>query len=513
MNKWLIAFSVILPTFIEIVDTTIVMVSLDHIRGTFSAGVDEVTWILTSYLVSNAIVIPMTGWLSRLLGRKNYLMLSIAVFTASSFLCGIAWSLESLIFFRILQGIGGGGLQPLSQAILLESFPKKQHGMAMAVFGIGILFGPIIGPLLGGWISDNWSWQWIFFINIPIGIFSIFMNMIVIKDPPYVQKTKMRIDYFGLALLIIGLGALQLVIEKGQREDWFSSYFILSFFVVAVVSLVLFVIVEFFSEQPVVNLRIFKDPSFSAGTVVMFFSFFNLMSSIVMLPLYLQTLMGYTATLAGMVIGLGGIVTVLVMPVTGALIQKTDPRYPLTFGILMGALAIYTISKLNLYSDFQSVLITRMLLGVGMGFLMIPLMTISMSHIKKEEIGNAAGINNLVRNVGGSMGIAFATTMLVSRSQVRQVQLVEHLNPFDLNYQIASQKLSQAIVSKGYIGDYLSTRAAEGLMYAQLLKQSAMLSFNDVAFVSFIIMLCILPLVLILRKGGRGADSKAQPLH
>lgn len=404
MNKWLIAFSVILPTFIEIVDTTIVMVSLDHIRGTFSAGVDEVTWILTSYLVSNAIVIPMTGWLSRLLGRKVYLILSIAVFTASSFLCGIAWSLESLIFFRILQGVGGGGLQPLSQAILLESFPKKQHGMAMAVFGIGILFGPIIGPLLGGWISDNWSWQWIFFINIPIGIFSIFMNMIVIKDPLYVQKTKMSIDYFGLILLIVGLGSLQLVIEKGQPEDWFSSYFILSFSIVAVVSLVLFVIVEFFSKQPVVNLRIFRDPSFSAGTVVMFFSFFNLMASIVMLPMYLQTLMGYTATLAGMVIGLGGIVTVFVMPVTGALIQKSDPRYPLAFGIFIGAIAVYSISRLNLYSDFQSVLITRMLLGIGMGFLMIPLMTISMSHIKKEEIGNAAGINNLVRNIGGQHG-------------------------------------------------------------------------------------------------------------
>ncbi len=507
-NKWLIALSVILPTFIEIVDTTIVTVSLDHIRGTFSAGVDEVTWTLTSYLVSNAIIIPMTGWLSRLIGRKNYLILSITVFTVSSFLCGIAWSLGSLIFFRVVQGIGGGGLQPLSQAILLESFPQKQHGTAMAVFGIGILFGPIIGPLLGGWISDNWAWQWIFFINIPIGIISIIMNLIFIKDPPYVQKTKMKIDYWGLILLTVGLGTLQLVIEKGQREDWFSSSFILWFFIIAVVSLILFVIVELFSEHPVVNLRIFRDPSFSAGTVVMFFAFFNLMSSIVMLPLYLQTLMGYTATLAGMVIGLGGIVTVFVMPIVGPLVSKTDPRYPLAFGIVVSALAAYSIAHLTLYSDFQAILMTRMLLGVGMGSLMIPLMTISMSHIKKEEMGNAAGINNLLRNVGGSMGIAFASTMLVSRSQVRQFQLVEHLSPFDINYQMASHKLSQALVYKGYIGDYISQRASDGIIYAQVLRQAAMLSFNDVAYVTFIIMLCILPLVFILKKGGTNSTNR-----
>ena len=290
MSKWIIALTVMLPTLIEIIDTSVVNVALDHIRGSLSAGIDESTWTITSYLVSNAIIIPMTGWLSRFFGRKRYLIFSISLFTLSSLLCGSAWSLQSLVFFRILQGIGGGALQPISQSILLETFPQRQHGMAMAIFGVGIMFGPIIGPLLGGWITDNWSWHWIFFINIPIGIVSILMVIFFIVDPPYMKGMKMKIDYWGLAFLAIGLGCLQIVLDKGQMEDWFSSGFITWLTIISVSSLILFVIIEFFAEHPIVNLKTFKNLSFTMGNLVMFFAFFNLFGSIVLLPIFRECL-------------------------------------------------------------------------------------------------------------------------------------------------------------------------------------------------------------------------------
>ncbi|MDP2277517.1 MAG: DHA2 family efflux MFS transporter permease subunit, partial [Nitrospirota bacterium] len=402
MSKWIIALTVMLPTLIEIIDTSVVNVALDHIRGSLSAGIDESTWTITSYLVSNAIIIPMTGWLSRLFGRKRYLIFSISLFTLSSLLCGSAWSLQSLVFFRILQGIGGGALQPISQSILLETFPQRQHGMAMAIFGVGIMFGPIVGPLLGGWITDNWSWNWIFFINIPIGIVSILMVMFFIVDPPYMKRMKMRIDYWGLAFLAIGLGCLQIVLDKGQMEDWFSSGFITWMTIISVSSLVLFVIIEFFAEHPIVNLRAFKNISFSAGNVVMFFAFFNLFGSIVLLPIFLQTLMGYTATLAGVVLGPGGIATLIAMPVAGWLVTKMNPKILLGSGIIIAAYSTHLMSLFNLHADFNTIIWPRVVLGVGMGFLFIPLTTMTMANVKKEDMANASAIYNLLRNLGGS---------------------------------------------------------------------------------------------------------------
>src|SRR5512143_4070359 len=288
-SRGLIAFTVMLPTLIEIIDTSVVNVSLDHIRGSLSAGYDEATWTITAYLVSNAIVIPMAGWLARLIGRKNYQIASIALFTFSSFMCGSAWSLPSLVFFRILQGMGGGGLVPISQSILLESFPPDKHGQAMAIFGMGAMLGPIVGPLLGGWITDSLSWRWIFYINIPIGILAIVMNIIVIQDPPYMQRQKMKIDYWGLLFLSVGLGSLQFVLDKGESEDWFGSNLIIAFGVIAVVSLVLLVINEYYSEHPIVNLKLFKDRTFTIGATVMFFVFLNLLGSMVLLPIFLQS--------------------------------------------------------------------------------------------------------------------------------------------------------------------------------------------------------------------------------
>ena len=503
MNKWIVALTVMLPTLIEIIDTSVVNVALDHIRGSLSAGIDESTWSITSYLVSNAIIIPMTGWLSRLFGRKRYLILSISMFTLSSLLCGLAWNLQSLVFFRILQGIGGGALQPISQSILLETFPPKQHGMAMALFGVGIMFGPIVGPLLGGWITDSWSWHWIFFINIPIGILSILMCMFFIIDPPYMKRMKMKIDYWGLGFLAIGLGCLQIVLDKGQREDWFSSGFIIWLTALSVVSLTLFVIVEFFAEHPIVNLRAFKNVTFSSGNLVMFFAFFNLFGSIVLLPIYLQTLMGYTATLAGMVLGPGGVATLIAMPIAGRLVTKVNPKGLLAFGIIVSAYSTYLMSQFNLLADFDTIIWPRIVLGVGMGFLFIPLTTLTMAGIKKEEMGNATAIYNLLRNLGGSFGVAFVTTVLARRAQTQQTNLVAHLTPFDLNYQMAAQRTSQVLEYSG-LNPALADQGSLSLIYFKLLKEASMISFNDAFYILSVLMMLVLPLVLIMRRTKAG---------
>ena len=487
-----------LPTLIEIIDTSVVNVSLDHIRGSLSAGIDEATWSITSYLVSNAIIIPLTGWLSKFFGRKRYLIISITLFTISSFLCGSAWSLQSLVFFRILQGIGGGALQPLSQSILLETFPPRQHGMAMAVFGVGIMFGPIIGPLLGGWITDNWSWHWIFFINVPIGIISVLLTMLFITDPPYMKKMKMKIDYWGLALLALGLGTLQIVLDKGQQDDWFSSSFIFWLSIVSALSLISFLIVELVTEHPVVNLRAFKNYTFSIGNIVMFMGFFNLFATIVLLPIYLQTLMGYTSFLAGFVLGPGGIATLISLPIAGILINKVNGKLLLAFGVVVNAYATYLMSNFSLNADFYSVIWPRIVLGVGMGFFFIPLTTLTMSGISKEDMANASGIYNLLRNLGGSFGVAFVTTILSRRAQFHQARLVENLTPFDQSYQVFSEQTSKALHYGG--GGVLSDYGGLGIMYKELIRQASMLSFNDAFHIVSILMICVLPFVMLMKR-------------
>jgi len=494
-SKWVVAFTVMLPTLIEIIDTSIVNVSLDHIRGALSAGIDEATWAITAYLVSNAIVIPMSGWLSRLFGRKRYQLGSIAMFTFGSFMCGSAWSLQSLIFFRIMQGLGGGGLVPVSQSILLEAFPRKQHGTAMALFGMGAMFGPIIGPLLGGWITDNWSWRWIFFINIPIGILSIILNGIVIKDPPYMKRQKMKIDYLGLLLLAIGLGSLQYVLDKGQNDDWLASPVIATLSIVSFVALTFLVINELYVEHPIINLRLFKKRTYLAGNLIMFLVFFNLFGSIVLLPIFLQSLMGYTSYDAGLVLGPGGVVTLMAMPLAGFLITKTKPKRVLAVGIMLCAYTTYMMSQFNLQTDFWSFVWPRMTLGVGMGMTFIPLTTTTLSPVPRENMGEATSLYNLLRNMGGSVGIAFSSTMVARRAQFHQSRLVEHLTPFDVPYQMAHGKIAEGLVAKG-----LDPGTADHVMYGQLIKQAATLAFNDTFLLISAMMICTLALVPLMRR-------------
>jgi len=507
-SRGLIAFTVMLPTLIEIIDTSIVNVSLDHIRGSLSAGYDEATWTITAYLVSNAIVIPMAGWLARLIGRKNYQIASIALFTFSSFMCGSAWSLNSLVFFRVMQGIGGGGLVPISQSILLESFPREKHGQAMAIFGLGAMLGPIVGPLLGGWITDTLSWRWIFYINIPIGILSIIMNIIVIQDPPYMQRQKMKVDYWGLLFLAVGLGSLQFILDKGESEDWFDSRLIITFAIVSIVSLTLLVINEYFSDRPIVNLRLFKDRTFTTGATVMFFVFLNLFGSIVLLPIFLQMMMGYTSFYAGLVLGPGGIATLFAMPIVGKFVGKVNPKRFLLFGLSVCAFSTYMMSQFNLTTDFWTFVWPRVFLGFGMGMTFIPLTTLTLSHIPKENMTEATSLYNLLRNLGGSVGIAFTTTMLSRRAQLHQTRLVEHLSPFDQSYAIIHDRISGFLSAKG-----LPAVGADGFVYRELMRQSMTLAFTDVFLVICILMLCVMPLVFIMqwvrapRAGGPPVDA------
>ena len=495
VNKWLVTLTVMLPTLIEIIDTSIVNVSLDHIRGSLSAGIDEATWAISAYLVSNAIVIPMSGWFSRLFGRKRYQIGSIIIFTVSSFLCGTAWSLESLVFFRTLQGLGGGGLVPVSQAILLEAFPRKEHGTAMAMFGIGAMVGPIVGPLLGGFITDTWSWRWIFYINIPIGLLSILLSVMFIQDPPYMKRQKMKIDYLGFALLLVGLGSLQFVLDTGQREDWFSSPQISIMFGVAVVSLVFLIINELYVEHPIINLRLYKDASFASGSVVMSFLFFNLFGSIVLLPIFLQVLMGYTSYQAGLVLGPGGLATMFVMPVVGRLAGRINPKRILFVGVLVCSLTTYLMSRFNLETDFWTFVLPRVLLGVGMGCSFIPLTLLTLSHIPREFMGQATSLYNMLRNLGGSIGIAVATTMVARRAQFHQTRMVDHLTPFDPAY----------VMAKAKAGAVLSWKGAEGLppdagIFRELLYQARMLAFNDAFFLISMMLLLVLPLVFFMKR-------------
>ncbi len=489
-----------LPTLIEIIDTSVVNVSLDHIRGALSAGFDEATWTITAYLVSNAIVIPMAGWLARLIGRKNYQIASIGLFTFSSFMCGSSWSLGSLVFFRILQGVGGGGLVPISQSILLESFPREKHGQAMAIFGLGAMLGPIVGPLLGGWITDTMSWRWIFYINIPIGILSIIMNIIVIQDPPYMKRQKMKIDYWGLLFLAVGLGSLQFILDKGENEDWFKSNLIVAFAIVSAVSLVLLFINELYTEHPVVNLRVFKDRTFTSGATVMFFVFLNLFGSIVLLPIFLQSLMGYTSYDAGLVLGPGGAATLLTMPIAGKLVSKMNPKRILVVGISICALSTYMMSRFNLTADFETFVWPRVALGLGMGLTFIPLTTMTLSHIQKEHMTEASSLYNLLRNLGGSVGIAFTTTILSRRAQFHQTRLVEHLSPLDPAYNMARAKMAAFLAAKG-----LPPSGADGLMYQELVRQSTALAFTDAFLTICILILCVLPLVFIMQRAGASA--------
>lgn len=500
VNKWLITIAVMLPTIMEIVDTSVANVALPHMKGSLNAGTDEITWVLTSYLVSNAVILPMTGWLSRLFGRKRFLITCIVLFTLASFLCGAAPNLAFLVFFRILQGAAGGALIPNSQAILMETFPPREQGMAMAIFGIGAMFGPIIGPALGGWVTDQLTWRWIFYINIPIGVIAVIMATFFIFDPPYMKRMKgLKIDYWGLTLLVIGLGALQVVLDKGQREDWFESSFIAIFALVAGISLILLVFIELRHPHPIINLRLFKIVSFSAGNFLMFIFGFCLYSAIMLIPLFLQTLMGYDATLAGMVLAPGGMATLITMPFVGKALQKFDGRWIILTGLTIGSISMFMMRGFTLEASYWDFVWPRIVLGFGLGMIFVPLTTVTLAAIPREEMGNATGMFNLLRNIGGSVGIAVSATLLARFSQLYQNVLVTHVNPFN---PIAQQRLAaaaQAAAARG-VDPVTAKETSLALIYGMVQRQAGMLSYNHIFWILGIAFLSVIPFLLLLRR-------------
>ncbi|MEI6207552.1 MAG: DHA2 family efflux MFS transporter permease subunit [Desulfuromonadales bacterium] len=501
INKWLITITVMLPAIMEIIDTSVANVALPHMQGSLNAGVDEVTWVLTSYLVANAVVLPMTGWLSRLFGRKRFLMTCIVLFTLASLLCGAAPNLAALIFFRVLQGAAGGALIPISQAILMETFPPNQRGMAMAIFGVGAMFGPIVGPALGGWITDNMNWRWIFYINLPIGIIAMAMCAFFIFDPAYLrQRAKnLTIDYWGLFLLTASMGSLQVVLDKGQQEDWFSSSFIITFSIIFIVAMVALIWVELTHEHPIINLRLFRNLSFSAGNLIMFVVGFALYSSIMLIPLFLQTLMGYSATDAGMVMAPGGVATLITMPFVGAALAKRDGRKIVFCGLLIGSAAMFIMQGLNLQGSFWDYTWPRIVLGFGLALIFVPLTTVTLATISRTEMGNATGMFNLLRNIGGSVGIAMAATLLARYEQFYQTTLVAHVNPYNPVWQMRFEGLKQTLISKG-IATARADTTALGMMYGAVRRQAGTLAFNRIFFIIGLAFLVIIPLLLLLKR-------------
>ena len=512
INKWLITITVMLPAIMEIIDTSVANVALPHMQGSLNAGTDEVTWVLTSYLVANAVVLPMTGWLSRVFGRKRFLMTCIVLFTLASLLCGAAPNLGSLILFRVLQGAAGGALIPISQAILMETFPPHQRGMAMDIFGVGAMFGPIVGPALGGWITDNMNWRWIFYINLPIGIIAMAMCAFFIFDPDYLKKKaeKIRIDYWGLFLLTTSMGSLQVVLDKGQQDDWFSSSFIITFSLIFIVSMIALIRVELTHEHPIINLRLFKNVSFSAGNLIMFVVGFALYSSIMLIPLFLQTLMGYSATDAGMVMAPGGVATLITMPFVGAALAKRDGRKIVFIGLLLGASSMFIMQGLNLQGAFWNYTWPRIVLGFGLAMIFVPLTTVTLATISRTEMGNATGMFNLLRNIGGSVGIAMAATLLARYEQFYQTNLVAHINPYNPTFQMRLGEIKQALITKG-ISVTQADHSALGMVYGEVRRQAGALAFNRIFFIIGLAFLVIIPLLLLLKRPAH--QSAPPPVH
>ncbi len=499
INKWLVTVSVMLPTVMEIIDTSVANVALPHMQGSFSAGADEVTWVLTSYLVSNAVVLPMTGWLGGLFGRKRFLISCITLFTIASFLCGSAPNLGMMIFFRVLPAAAGGALQPMSQAILLETFPKEEHGTAMAVFGVGAMFGPIIGPALGGWITDNISWRWIFYINIPTGIIAVIMAKYFVFDPAYIRRKDRSIDYIGLGLLIVSMGAIQVVLDKGQRDDWFGSSFIVILAGVAAIALISLIYYELHHENPIVHLRLFKDKSFSAGNFLIFTFGFCLYSAMTLVALMLQTLMGYDATLAGMVLAPGGLATLITMPIVGLALKKYDGRKIAFGGLIIGSTALYLMSRFTLQASYWTFVWPRVILGVGLAMIFVPLTTLTFGTIPKEEMGNATGLYNLLRNMGGGVGISMAATMLQRYSQFYQNVLAANINPYNPIFQNRFAQIKAGLVARGTAPSVAGNKSL-AMLYSNVQSQAAMLAYNRIFFILCIAFASVIPFLFLLKR-------------
>jgi MFS transporter, DHA2 family, multidrug resistance protein len=516
-RKWAITLSVMMVTVMQILDTSVTNVALPHMQGSLSAGVEEMSWVLTSYLAANAVVIPATGWLSGLLGRRRFFLICTTLFTVSSFLSGIAPNLEFLVLMRIFQGLGGGPVIPMAQAIMWEIFPLKQRGMAMAVWGVGIMMGPIVGPTLGGWIADNWSWRWIFYINLPIGVLGFFMASAFLFDSPYARKPK-RVDALGLVLMVLGFGCLQLMLDQGEKEDWFDSGYILTLAMMAAVGLAAFFIRELTAREPILDLTVFDDRNFATGALVMAMVGFGFYASMLLVALYTQKLLGYDAWTSGLVLAPGGFGNMLALLIAGRLVARVDQRFLLGFGCLLNAIALSLMSNVTLGMDYWSLAWPRFVQGFGQGFVFVPLQTLALSTIKVDRLANATSAFNVVRNFGGSLGIALVTTLLARRSQYHQATLVGHVDVWAPDTARRLREWTDHFLSHG-ADAFTAGRQAVAMLYRDTVAQAQVLSYQDqfwLLSMLFFGMLLLLPFMRRVRaedtERRREGAGRVEPL-
>ena len=512
-NPWAVALTVTLATFMEVLDTSIANVSLRHIAGNLSVGQDESTWVLTSYLMANAIVLPMSGWLSTKFGRKRFYMTCVALFTVSSFLCGIAPNLGLLIFFRVLQGVGGGGLGPSEQSILADTFPERKRGMAFAVYGMAVVLAPALGPTLGGWITDHYSWRWVFFINVPVGVVSLLLSSRMVEDPPYLAKERKKMggfDFMGFVSIALGLGALEVVLDKGQREDWFASSYICWFAAIAAVSLVVFVVWEAKHEDPIVDVRLLWSRNFGPACLMMMSVGAMLLGTTVLLPQFTQTQMGYTATLAGMALSPGGVLIICMMPFVGRLIAKVDARKMLAVGFASSAIALFYMAH-HLYSgvSFGEVVKLRCYQAAGLAFLFVPISTVAYVGLPQKKFNQASGMINLARNLGADIGIAASTTVLAQRAQLHQNNLVAHTTLSDKTFVQRLEASTQAIMHAGISAHEAGRKALAGVTRS-LSQQAESLAYLDTIWLFAILAALMVPLTFFMQKND---PTKASPAH
>jgi len=482
-NPWLIAVIVALAAFMEVLDTSIANVALPYMAGNLGASNDQSTWVLTSYLVSNAIILPISGWLAGALGRKRFFMSCLAVFTLSSLLCGIAPSLGMLLFFRVLQGAGGGGLQPMAQAILADTFPPHQRGLAFALYGITAIMAPTIGPTLGGWITFNYSWRWIFLINIPVGIATFLLVRRFVEDPPYLAKLRgagVKLDYIGIALLTLGIGSLQILLDKGQEDDWFGSQFITTLVVVASVCLVALVIWEWFHKAPIIEVRMFKNLNFAGASVMLFMLGILLFSSLVLMPQFLQTLLGYTSQLAGLALSAGGLVLLIEMPIMGQLTTKFQARYLIAIGwFALSCAMFYSTKRIDLQISFSAATWLRITQVIGLGFLFVPITLVAYVGVPPDKNNAVAGIANFMRNIGSSVGTSLVTTLIARRSQYHQQILVDYVRAGSANLANTAAGLTQHITNSTGLSPHDAQLRAYARIYQQVQAQAATLAYVD----------------------------------
>ncbi len=504
-NPWLIAMTVTLATFMEVLDTAIANVSLPHIAGSLSASHEESAWVLTSYLVSNAIILPISAWLSTIIGRKRFYMICVALFTISSFLCGLAPSLGMLIFFRILQGIGGGGLQPSEQAILADTFSLEKRGMAFAVYGMAVVLAPAIGPTLGGWITDNFTWRWIFYINVPIGILSLFLTNRMVEDPPFLKREQerrrgIRADYIGLGLITLAIASLQIVLDKGQEADWFAAHWITALTILSVYAFSIWIVWEWHHPNPVVDIRLFQRRNFATA---MFFSFILgtvLYGTTFMIPQFLQVQLGYPAVKAGEALAGGGFAMICMLPIVGTLVSKVDPRKLMAVGFISISAAMYHMSTVfSLTMDFRMAFTIRTLQMLGLAFIFVPQNVLAYVGVPREKNNQISSMNSFVRNVGGSIGIALISSSISRIGQQRRHGLVSHATSGSPAYDGISGGLTDTLTRHGVNGS-VAAEQAKGIVSHMIDSQSTTLAYVEVISIMAVIVICLLPFVLIMKR-------------